>query len=94
MTLYEICTEISMVEEKLIDGEIEFTYDNLAQAMKMGHPADILDDILSHIGWDVQKGDEPSQKKIKETIRGLEKFQRTYNVDLQLPIKELKSFVK
>lgn len=98
MTLHEICTEIAIIEEKLISGEIEFSYDiakdKLAQAMKLGHPADILDDVLSHIGWDVMAGATPSEKKIKQTISGLQKFQRTFKIDLQYLIDELKLYTE
>ena len=50
MTLYDICTEIAEIEDGLYYGDIDFSYDNLMSAMKPGHPADILDDILSLIG--------------------------------------------
>ena len=53
MTLYEICSEVAQIEEGLAYGEIEFVYGKLASAMKPGHPADLLDDVLSMIGWDV-----------------------------------------
>lgn len=99
MTLHEICTEIAIIEEKLANGEIEFSHDKivkdkLAQATKIGHPADILDDVLSHIGWDVYAGKTPSEKKIKQTISGLQKFQRTFKIDLQYLIDELKLYTE
>ena len=93
MTLYEICKEIAIVEDKLAYGEIEFSYDNLMSAMKAGHPAEILDDILSIIGWDVFEGRTPPIAKVKKTLSGLQSFQRTFKVDLKKPIKNLKDYI-
>lgn len=88
MTLFEICREIGGVEEGLMFGEITFCYDNLMCAMKPGHPADILDDILSIIGWDVFAGKEPSIEKIREVYKLLKEYVACFKV------KELKSAVK
>lgn len=88
MTLYEICREISVVEEGLMYGEITFCYDNLMSAMKPGHPADILDDILSIIGWDVFAGKEPPIEKVREVRKLLKEYIRCFKV------KELKSAEK
>ena len=92
--LYNICKEIAIVEDKLAYGEIDFSYDKLMCAMKSGHPADILDDILSIIGWDVNKGIEPSIKKLEETLEGLKDFQATFKVNLKKQIKDLQSYIK
>ena len=56
MTLYNICKMIAEVEEGLMYGEISFEYSKLMCALKPGHPAEILDEILSIIGWDVFAG--------------------------------------
>jgi hypothetical protein len=93
MTLFEICNDIAIIEEKLINGEIEFSYGKLMSAMKAGHPADILDDILSIIGWDVYAGKEPPVEKVKETLSKLQSFQKTFKVDLKEQIKNLKEYV-
>jgi hypothetical protein len=94
MTLYEVCEQIAIIEEQLACGEIEFVYDNLMSAMKPGHPADILDEVLSIIGWDVQAGKTPSLAKIKRTLKGLEDFQKAFSVDLSGPVSALKEYVK
>jgi hypothetical protein len=93
MTLHEICTEIAIVEEKLAYGEIEFTYPKICSAMKLGHPADILDDILSIIGWDVNEGKEPKLKSLKKVLTELKEFQEAFNVDLSDPIKHLEEYI-
>ena len=94
MTLYEICMEVAEVERKLDYGEIPFSYDNLMCAMKPGHPVEILDDVLATIFYDVSAGKTPDLKKVKKTLSGLERFQRTFKVDLKTPIKELKQYIK
>lgn len=93
MTLYEICNEIAIIEERIAYGELELSFNKLASAMKKEHPADTLDKILSIIGWDVFAGKEPPIEKVKETLAGLESFQRTFKVDLKNPIKNLKEYI-
>lgn len=93
MKLYDICKEIAVVEDKLAYGEIEFSYDKLMSAMKPGHPADILDDILSIIGWDVFAGIEPPIEKVEQTLKGLKSFQSTFKVDLKEIINHLKEYI-
>lgn len=93
MKLYDICKEIAVVEDKLAYGEIDFSYDKLMSAMKAGHPADILDDILSIIGWDVFAGKEPPIEKVEETLTRLKGFQSTFKVDLKEIIKNLKEYI-
>ena len=93
MTLEQICSDVAEVAEKLIYGEISFTYDKLASAMKLGHPGEILDDIISIIGWDVLDGKEPPLENVKETLAGLEDFQRAYKVDLKKTIRNMKKYI-
>lgn len=82
MTLEEICDAIAEVVQDLMYGDIS-----------VSHKADILDDILAVIGWDVAEGIEPPLENVKETLAGLEDFQLTYNVDLKKPIRNLKKYV-
>lgn len=93
MTLYDICKEIAVIEDKLVYGEIEFSYNKLMSAMKAGHPADILDDILSIIGWDVFAGKEPPIEKVEETLKRLKGFQSTFKVDMKQIINNLKEYI-
>lgn len=95
MTLYDICKEIAIVEDKLAYGEISFSYDNLMATMKPGHPADILDDILSIIGWDVQAGKEPTREALEETLEELKNFKECFKIkQLNKAIKGLESYLK
>lgn len=95
MKLYDICREIGEVEEGLMYGQISFSYDNLMSAMKPGHPADILDDILSVIGWDVFAGKEPDKEKVQEVLTRLQEFKQCFNVkELADPIKHLAEYLK
>ncbi len=47
--LDSICRNLADIEIGLMNGEIEFVYDNLSSAMKAGHPSEIMDGILSTI---------------------------------------------
>ena len=88
MNLCNICDEISVIVEKLSYGQISFEYDNLMSAMKLGHPADILDDILALVAWDVFTGNTPEREKVDQMLRELKKFKRFFK------IKELNSVIK
>ena len=95
MTLWDICTEIAEVEEGLAYGEINFSFDKLMSAMKPGHPADLLDDILSEIGWDVQKGITPERSKLEQILKELKGFKATFKIkELSAPIKHLKEYLE
>ncbi len=95
MTLYEICVEIGQVEEGLMYGQISFEYDKLMCAMKPGHPAELLDDVLSIIGWDVFAGKEVSIDRVEETRKELKRFRSAFKVkELAAPIKHLGEYIK
>ena len=94
MTLYEICQSIAEIEEGLMYGEIQFSYDKLMSAMKPGHPADILDDILSIIGFDVFKGITPKREKIAEVLEKLKSFKACFKVkELKESISALEEYI-
>ena len=94
MTLYEICEEIGQIEEGLMYGQIAFEYDKLMCAMKPGHPAELLDDVLSIIGWDVFAGKEVSIDRVEETRKELKRFRSAFKVkELAKPIKELEQYI-
>lgn len=82
MTLEQICDNIAEVVQDLMYGDISVSY-----------KADILDDILATIGWDVAEGIEPNSERLKETLSRLIGFQDSYDVDLAEPIKNLKKYV-
>ena len=80
MTLYNICKMIAEVEEGLMYGEISFEYSKLMCALMPGHPAEILDEILSIIGWDVFAGKIPENDKIEQVINELKGFKEEFGV--------------
>ena len=95
MTLQEICSEIARIEEGLAYGEIQFSYDNLMCAMKPGHPADLLDDVLSMIGWDVFAGKAVELDRIKEWAKALKAFKADFKIkELNTPIKHVTEYIK
>lgn len=95
MTLYEICEEISHIVRGLDYGQISFEYDNLMCAMKPGHPAEVLNDILSYIGWDVFAKKDVPLNMVEETYEDLKNFRSAFQVEeLDKPIKELKQYIE
>ncbi len=95
MTLNEICSEIAELEQKLFSGEIDFSYDNLMSATKPGHPAEMLDDVLSEIGWDVFSDKSVSTERVTTWIKHLKSFKRAFKVkELGVPIKHAEQYLK
>ena len=82
MKLEKICEDIAEVVQDLMYGDISVSY-----------KADILDDILSIIGYDVAEGIEPSLDSVRETLAKLIDFQDTYDVDLISPINDLEKYI-
>lgn len=94
MTLYDICQMIAEIEESLAYGEISFSYNNMMSALKPGHPADILDEILSIIGWTVFKGETPERQKVEEVYSQLKSFKACFKVkELKKPVDALKLYL-
>ena len=94
MTLYNICKMIAEVEEGLMYGEISFEYSKLMCALMPGHPAEILDEILSIIGWDVFAGKIPENDKIEQVINELKGFKEEFGVtELEEPISALEEYL-
>ena len=94
MTLYNICKMIAEVEEGLMYGEISFEYSKLMCALKPGHPAEILDEILSIIGWDVFAGKTPEKGKIEQVLSELKGFKAEFCVkELKKPIDALEAYL-
>ena len=94
MTLSDICQEILAIEEGLDCGTIAFTYDNLASAMKCGHPAEIFDNIIAEVFWDIQAGKEPERSKLENVLKGLKRFKRSFKVkELSKPIKDMEVYL-
>lgn len=94
MKLYDICKMIAEVEEGLMYGSIDFYYDKLMCALKPGHPAEILDEILSIIGWDVFAGKTPDNSKVAQVLQELKGFKEEFRVkELQKPIDALETYL-
>lgn len=94
MKLSDICQEILAIEEGLDCGTIAFSYDNLASAMKCGHPVEIFDSIIAEVFWDIQAGKEPEKDKLENVLIGLKRFKRSFKVkELSKPIKDLNTYL-
>lgn len=95
MTLYQICSEIAAIEDDLTYGRIQFSYDKMMSAIKPGHPADMLDEILSMIGWDVSLGNPVELDRVKEWAKLLKEFKTAFKIkDLATPIKHVAEYIK
>ena len=99
MTLYDICLEIARVENGLADGYIRFSIsddDKWIYALKPGHPADLLDDILSPVGNKLCIHPNaviptPDLQKMLENLGG---FAGAFGVkELAEPIAHLRAFI-
>lgn len=89
-----ICDDLIKIETGLMYGTIVFSYDKLMCAMKPGHPADILDDILSGIYYDVIAGGTPELDRVKNVLEGLVDFREAFDVKELTPvIKKLRNYV-
>lgn len=95
MNLYDICKKVAEIEEGLTYGEIQFEYNKLMCARKPGHPADLLDDILSQIGWVVFGGKDVSLERVKEWVRDFKAFKTSFKIkQLSAPIKHAQEYIK
>ena len=95
MTLYDICQEVAEIEEGLLYGKIQFEYDNLMCAMKPGHPGDLLDDVLSEIGWDAFEGKPVELERVKEWVKDLKSFKSAFKIkELSKPIKHAQEYIR
>ncbi len=95
MKLDRICDSVIEIEEGLMYGTISFFYDNLMSAMKVGHPMEILDDILSHIFFDVKAGTIPELDQVKYVLSEFIEFRTAFKVKELTPvIKKLKDYIR
>ena len=95
MNINHIYQEILAIEEGLDCGTIAFTYDNLASAMKCGHPVEIFDSIIAEVFWDIQSGKEPEKAKLESLLKGLKRFKRSFKVkELSKPIKDMEVYLR
>lgn len=95
MNFHEIFTELCVIEEGLAYGQVGFSYDKLMCAMKPGHPADLLCDILSPISMDAFLDKEIPLDKLKTLQRDLKSFRSAFKVkELAAPIKHLGEYIK
>ena len=96
MTLSEICIELVAVEQKLMDGQISFSYDNLMSAMKPGHPAELLDEILADVYFEsVIYGREVPLDRVKEFADELKAFKTDFKIRaMAAPLKKLTDYIK
>ena len=60
-----------------------------------GAPADLLDDILSMVGWDVFAGKEIEKERVSEWKEALEGFRNDFQIkELDEPIGHIREYLK
>ncbi len=91
--LIGVCSAVAVIEEGLRNGTIEFTYDKLMMALKSGHPADILDDIISEISWDVYNNRPVSDEAIKNVYCNIKAFEEEFEVEMQTVVEGLEEYM-
>lgn len=95
MNLKEICTEILEIGECLEYGTISFTYDKLASAMKMGHPAEFLMEALDEIFLKVRDNIIPEKGEIESLLKALKRIKRSFKIkELSKPVKDLTAYLE
>ena len=95
MTLHDICQEVAEIEMGLLYGEINFEFDTLMCAMKPGHPGELLDDVLSEVGWDAMEGKPVELERVREWVKDLKSFKAAFKVkELSVPIKHAQEYIK
>lgn len=95
MNLKEICTEILEIGECLEYGTISFTYDKLASAMKMGHPAEFLMEALDEIFLKVRDNIVPEKGEVESLLKALKRIKRSFKIkELSKPIKDLIAYLE
>ena len=82
MELEKICEDIASIVSDLMYSGIEESF-----------KADILDDILSIVGWDVAEGIEPDIEKVEQMLSKLIEFQDSYGVELSDSINQLNEYI-
>ena len=94
MSLKDIFQETLAIAEGLEYGEISFTYDKLACAMKMGHPAEFVMEALDEIYLKVRDEIPPTQKEIDTLLKSLKRIKRNFKIkELSKPIKDLTAYL-
>lgn len=93
--LSQICSDFAGIEMGLMEGEIDFSFDNLMSAMKPGHPCEIMDGILANIYYPAMDGKEPSMETMEETLKDLNGFATTFKIkEMKAPLQELADYIK
>ena len=93
--LDQIVSDLASVEMDLMNGFIEFNYDPLMDAMKMGHPCEIMDGILSKIYYPTISGVEPPMETMESTLNDLQGFLENLQIkEMEKPLKELSDYIE
>lgn len=91
--IIKICESLADIEMRMDNGELPFECDNLHSAMKLGHPVEILDEIIAPCYYDVMGGKKPTLAKVKKMHKQLKTFQRAFKVNISTIIREIAEYI-
>lgn len=93
--LDKISRALAGIEMDLMNGDIEFSYDNIMSTMKPGHPSEIMDGILSKIYYPAMQGKEPPMETMEQTLLDLREFAEAFAIkEMYSPLKELADYIE
>lgn len=84
--LKEICYRIAEIENDLMFGQIDFSYDRLLTVMGAGHPADILDSILAPVFWPASVDANVNDEAVRILYKNLTTFKNDFRIKELTPI--------
>lgn len=94
MKLDEIVNEIVDIFEGICMGTVSVSIDPLDTIMGGVSPQDVLDEIISPVGFKVQTGEEPTKEELQKLIDGLKRFGEVFNCSaVDQPIEDLENYV-
>ena len=95
MELDKILSEIVDIFEGICMGTVSVSIDPLDTIMDGVPPQDVLDEIISPVGFKVQTGGTPTKEELQKLVDGLKRFKEVFNcLAVEKPIEELEEFLK
>lgn len=93
LKLQELCNNLVIIEQGLCTGEIKYFCPKMETLYKYGMPVDAFDDIIGDVVSTMQSNKQPTEKQLRKLLRGLNRFQKGYTVDVSKQIDELENYI-
>ena len=91
--LNTLCQELVHIEQQICTGEIQYYCPKMETLYKYGMPVDAFDDIIGDVVSTMQSNKQPTEKQLRKLLRGLNRFQKGYTVDVSKQIDELENYI-